>query len=156
MQFQLATIQSRKSGTDSSAWSEPYSLSEILSLLALISIIKSDEYVHGALDHVHSVIRVTTASGEAARVLHPSFANFITNKERCTDSYFLVDVRFREIFLARRCLELMVGSLGHNLAGIEDEMADLEGRVKEVLPSQFQYARLHWALHMIAAEHADE
>ena len=42
------------------------------------------------------------------------------------------------------------------MAGIEDETADFEGREKEVLPSQLQYARLHWASHMIATEHEDE
>ena len=133
-----------------------------LPLSAPISIVKSDEDVRRAVSHLHSVIRVPTAPGEAERVLRLSFADFITNKEWCTDSHFLVDARFREIFLARRCLELMVGSLGQNVNGIEDEtvwnidVADFEGRVKEVLPSQLQYARLHWALHMIAAEHADE
>ena len=54
----------------------------------------------------------------------------------------------------------MVDFLRQNLARIEDEtlqnieVADLEGRVKEVLPSQLQYERLHWAL--TAIEHADE
>ena len=90
--------------------------------------------------HATASTRYHSASQMRVRVLHPSFVDFITNKERCTDSYFLVDVRFREIFLARRCLELMVGSLGHNLAGIEDEMADLEGRVKEAHPSELRYA----------------
>ena len=93
---------------------------------------------------------------EAARVLHSSFVDFITNKEWCTDSDFLVDVRFREIFLARNCLEPITNSLRQNLAGIEDKTADFEGRVKEVIPSQLQYARLHWTLHMIATEHEDE
>ena len=156
MLFQLATVQSRRLRTDSSAWSEPQSLSTILSLSALISIVKSDKDVCGALSHLHSVIHVRTTPGEAVRVLHPSFVDFITNKEWCTDSHFLVDVRFREIFLARNCLEPITNSLRQNLAGIEDKTDGFEGRVKEVIPSQLQYARLHWASHMIATEHEDE
>ena len=101
------------------------------------------------------MIRVPTAPGEALRVLHSSFVDFIT-KERCTDSHFLVDVRFREVLLAQHCLELITNSLRQNLAEIEDETADFEGRVKKVLPSQLQYASLHWALHMMAIKHADE
>ena len=99
--------------------------------------------------------RVPTAPGKSAQVLHSSFVDF-TNKEWCTDSHFLVDVLFREIFFAQHCLELIINSLRQNLARTEDETADVEGRVKEVLPSQLKYARLHWALHMMAIEHADE
>ena len=137
-------------------------LRDPLSLSALNSIVKSDEDVRGALSHLQSVIRVQTAPDEAARALHPSSVDFITNKKRCTDSHFLFDVRSREIFLAQRCHELMVGSLGQNVAGIEDEtvwnidVADFEGRVEEVLPIELRYARLHWALHTMAMEHAVE
>ena len=115
------------------------------------------------MDHVHSVIRVPTAPGEAARILHPSSVDFIKSKKRCTDNHFLVDFRSREVFLAQRCLEeLMVGSLGQNVNGIQDEtvwnidVADLEGRVKEALPSELRYACLHWESHMMATKGADE
>ena len=56
----------------------------------------------------------------------------------------------------------MVDSLGKNMAGMEDEMmrkvevTDLEGRVKEALPSELRYACLHWASHMMATGQADE
>ena len=56
----------------------------------------------------------------------------------------------------------MVGSLGQNLAGIEDEtvwnmdVVDLKGRVKKALPSELRYACLHWASHMMTTEGADE
>ena len=36
------------------------------------------------------------------------------------------------------------------------DVADLEGRVKEALPSELRYACLHWASHMMATERADE
>ena len=67
-----------------------------------------------------------------------------------------------EVTLSQRCLELMVGSLGTNMTRIEDEtvrnvdVVDFEGRVKKALPSELQYACLHWASHMMAAEQADE
>ena len=137
-------------------------LRDPLPLSALSSIVKSGEDFRGALDHLHSVIRVPTAPGEATRVLHPSFVDFITNKERCTDSRFLVDVPAQDILLAQRCLELMIDSLRRNMAGIEDmakrnvDVTDLEGMVKNALPNQLRYACLHWASHMIANGHADE
>ena len=103
-----------------------------------------------------------STTNEAPRILHPSFVDFITHKERCTDELFWVDVPAREAGLAKRCLELMVGSLGRNMAGMEDgtvrnvEVVDFEGRVKKALPSELRYACLHWASHMMATEDADE
>ena len=112
--------------------------------------------------HATASTRYHSASQMRVRVLHPSFFDFITNKERCTNSRSLVDVRSQEISLARRCLELMADSLGKNMAGMEDEamlnvdVADLEERVKETLPSELRYACLHWASHMMATGQADE
>ena len=48
------------------------------------------------------------------------------------------------------------------MARMEDEtmrnvvVADLEGRVKNALPSELRYACLHWASHMMATGQADE
>ena len=137
-------------------------LREPLPLSALTSIVKSEVDVHGALDVLHSMIRVPPTPSGAARVLHPSFVDFITSKERCTDSRFLVDVRSREISLALRCLELMVDSLGKNMARMEDEtmrnieVVGLEERAEKVFPSELRYACLHWASHMMASGHADK
>ena len=83
MQFQLATMQSRIEDRFQCVVGTIVTLRDPLSLSALISIVKSDEDVRGALSHLHSVIRVTTAPGEAARVLHFSSVDFITKKERC-------------------------------------------------------------------------
>ena len=111
---------------------------------------------------LHSVIRESVSPNNTLRICHPSFIDFITNKKRCADSRFLIDVPSREISLAQWCLELMVGYLGRNMAGMEDEamrnidVVNLEGRVKEALHNELRYACLHWASHMMATEHADE
>ena len=129
-----------------------------LSTFAGITLIE----IQNALDSLQSVIFVPSLPNVPPRIFHPSFIDFITNKERCTDSRFLVDVRSQEISLARRCLELMVDSLGKNMAGMEDEamlnidVADSEGRLKEALPSELRYACLHWASHMMATGQVDE
>ena len=36
------------------------------------------------------------------------------------------------------------------------DVFDLEGRVKNALPSELRYACLHWASHMMATEDANE
>ena len=137
-------------------------LRDLLPLSALKAFVKSEGDVDEALRLLHSVIRVPTSPSEVPRVLHPSFIDFITSKERCTDNRFLVDVHSREISLAQRCLELMVDSLGQNMAGMEEEttrnieVVDMKERVEKALPSELRYACLHWASHMMATGHADE
>ena len=138
-------------------------LREPLSLAALAVFTKlSMEDTKSALGSLQSVIVTPDSNDETPRIFNPSFSDFITDKERCMDSRFLVDVRSREISLAQRCLELMVDSLGHNTTRIENEavrnvgVIDLEINAEKALPSELRYACLHWASHMIATEHADE
>ena len=132
-----------------------------VSALAVIAGL-SLQQTQSALRLLRSVIREPSTTNEAPRILHPSFVDFITHKERCTNELFWVDVPAREAGLAMRCLELMVGSLRRNMARMEDEtvrnveVVDLEERVKEVLPSELRYACIHWASHMMATERADE
>ena len=138
-------------------------LQEPLALAALaVFIDMSLTDTKSALDSLQSVIIAPASIEEAPRVFHPSFAEFMTDKERCTDSRFLVDIHKQNMLLGHRCLKLMIDLLRQNMAGIEDEtvrnvdVADFEGRVKEALPSQLRYACLHWASHMMATEYADE
>ena len=79
------------------------------------------QHTQRALKLLHSVICEPVSSNDTPRIFHPSFIDFITNKKRCADSRFLVDVPSREISLAQWCLELVVGYLGRNMAGMEDE-----------------------------------
>ena len=131
-------------------------LRDPLPLSALSSMVESEEDVHGALELLHSVIRVPASPREAPRVLHPSFVDFLTNNDRCTDPRLFINVSVQETRLAHRCLEIMAQSLKQNMAGIEDEtmlnteVAGLKGRVEKVLPGELRYACLHWASHVIA------
>ena len=136
---------------------------EPLSLTALAILIDMSLMdTKSALDTLQSVISVPASTDEAPRIFHPSFADFVTDKERCTDNRFLVDVPKQDMLLGHRCLELMIKSLRRNMAGIEDEtvqnvdVVDFEGRVKEAFPSELRYACLHWASHMMATGQADE
>ena len=136
-------------------------LRDPLPLSALRSIVRSERDVDSTLRLLRSVIRVPSSSSEAPRVLHPSFVDFLTNSDRCTDRRLLIDVSVQEVFLARHCLEVMMRCLKRNMAGIEDEtmanmeVTDLGERVKKAFPSELRYACLYWASHMIAIEGRD-
>ena len=120
------------------------------------------QHTQSALRLLRSVIREPLSINEAPRILHPSFVDFITHKERCTNEMFWVDVPAKEAGLAKRCLDLMVDTLKQDMAGIKDEtmpnddVVEFNEKVDRALPSQLRYACLHWASHVAAIRHADE
>ena len=69
------------------------------------------QHTQSAVRFLRSVIREPLCLNDALRILQPSFIDFITSKDWCTDERFLVDFPAREMILAQRCLELMVDAL---------------------------------------------
>ena len=134
-------------------------LRDPLCLSALAALIGSTSHkTENALNSLHSLILVPSSPDEALRVFHPSFIDFITNKTRCDDARFFIDVPKQERYLAHRCIEIMTKSLRQNMAGIEDhtmlnnEVTNFEERVLQVLPAELKYACLYWTSHMLAVE----
>ena len=105
-----------------------------LCVTALAQIVDMKEKrVEIALRYLHSVIVVPPSDTPDVplRVLHKSFVDFLTDKNRCvdgnaidksnaTDMRFFIDTPDHEAFLARRCLEVMTNSLKANMAALED------------------------------------
>jgi hypothetical protein len=98
---------------------------------------------------------VLLADNEApVRLFHPSFSDFITNKERCKDNRFLVARSEGHLQLATRCLEIMNESLCRDICNIKDpslsnrEVADLEERLVHAAPWQLRYACQYWHIHL--------
>ena len=150
---------------NSSVISVIVTLREPLPLITLATFVGMEPArTKNALDSLQSVIHVpsssTNAANEAPRIFHPSFVDFIIDKDRCTEEPFWVDVPVREIAITMRCLEIMEQSLKQNMAGIEDgtmlnaEVAGLEEKVERAIPSELRYACFHWASHVMATKDA--
>ena len=109
-------------------------------------MVKSKGDVDATLRHLHSVIRVPGSPNEVPRVLRLSFVAYITNKERCHDDQFLVDVPSKNRILAQHCLEIMTESLRRNMVEVEDwtmrnvEVEDFKGKVEKAISSELRYA----------------
>lgn len=114
------------------------------------------------LDFLQSFIVVSSAFNNAPCVSHLSFVDFITDKERCTDNLYFVDVPLQENIVAARCLTLMTFCLKENMAEIEDftllnnEVTDLDENIKESFEDEHKYACIYWTSHLMAVDHADE
>jgi hypothetical protein len=95
------------------------------------------------------------------RFLHASIADFFTDKDRCTDRFFINRSEY-DCVLTIRCFKTM-NILRRDICGINDptklnsEILDLDERLREHLPEHLRYACIYWCQHLeaIPVEHSD-
>jgi hypothetical protein len=112
----------------------------------------SQEEVDQTLDDLHAILDIPKDHNYALRLHHPSFRDFLLNKERCSDSNFQVDEKQAHQTLADCCIQLMSISLKQDVCRQEAPgilVADVEStRINECLPLEVQYACLYWIQHL--------
>jgi hypothetical protein len=102
------------------------------------------------LYNLSSVIQLDSS----LRLRHLSFAEFLTDAERCRDTRFLVVQNEQHHQLALGCLRIMKTGLKFNICGLEtsyvrnDDVADLSERIATMIPSRLQYSCRFWAAHL--------
>ncbi|KLO10624.1 hypothetical protein SCHPADRAFT_508768, partial [Schizopora paradoxa] len=114
-------------------------LNDPLPVSALVELLQIDESITNLriqLGSLSSVIVVPPPDqpDTPIRFFHPSFSDFLKDRQRCTDR-FLIDVSGTETFLSLRCLEVMVVGLPGN---------STVRRSRLIL----QYACTNWAGHL--------
>ncbi|KAJ0131533.1 Uncharacterized protein HZ326_25377 [Fusarium oxysporum f. sp. albedinis] len=125
-------------------------LASPLSVIALSCLIDvPPEVVDERLDALHSVLSIPLERTIPVRLLHLSFRDYLITEE----SEFQVDERHTHQSLAKHCLRIMRGALGKNICGLSfpgmrRSAVDL-GQLEKSMPSQLQYACMHWAYHQI-------
>jgi hypothetical protein len=118
----------------------------------------ADADVEQSLDDLHAIIDIPDHPQQALRLHHPSFRDFLLNKERCCNDNFWVDKRGTHEKLASRCLKLLSGP-----SGLYQDMCDLvspgvlqseinDGTVASSLPPELQYACRYWINHLIQSQ----
>ena len=128
-------------------------LSSPLSTDALSKLLHiTKQKVDQTLEDLHAILDIPENQAHPLRLHHPSFRDFILNKERCTDSNFWVDEKQAHRILAESCIQLMSTTLkqdicGQNAPGVL--VTNIESsRVEQCLPSELQYACLYWIQHL--------
>ena len=120
------------------------SLSRILSL--------TNVEVEETLEDLHSILDVPQDEFRPVRLHHPSFRDFLLDKDRCTDPNFRVNDKEVHERLAACCIQLMSDSLKQDICGVERPdtlVADVESsRIERCLPPDVQYACLYWIQHL--------
>ena len=101
---------------------------------------------------VNAILDILTDKTYPLRLYHPSFRDFLLNKERCRDLNFLVDEKQAYQTLAENCIQLMSAFLKQDICGLDASgvlITEVESsRVEQYLPPEVQYAYLYWVEHL--------
>jgi hypothetical protein len=111
-----------------------------------------EEYIIRALNDLHSILDISEDRDRPIRLHHPSFRDFLLDKQRCGIPNFWVDEKQSHQKLANNCIRLMTTSLKQDICGMDAPgslVADIErGQVEQYLSPEVQYACLYWIQHL--------
>jgi hypothetical protein len=129
------------------ALAEPLSASTLASVLQM-----RPETVNLRVRHLHAILNVPQNQNHPIRLLHPSFRDFLLDKQRCYDQSFWVDEKQAHRLLADGCIRLMSASLKQDICGV-DAPGTLVANVKRSqidgnLSPEVQYACRYWIDHV--------
>jgi hypothetical protein len=140
-------------------------LEEPVSVHALAHLMGLSEHVEQVDKDVRalaSVLLITSSSGsgrfsEIVSTFHPSFRDFLVDRQRCPDKSFLVKPAEHQSELLYRCLQLLNKSLRYDVCGIGNpgrsnaEIEDLPVRLAAFVPEALRYACQFWPVHLVAS-----
>ena len=120
------------------------------SLCGLLGIAKQD--LGQVLMDSHAILDIPKDQRRPIHLHHPSFRDFLLNKDRCKDPNFWVNEKQAHQTLADSCIRLMSTSLKQDICGLDAPgrlVSDVEsGRVEQCLSPEVQYACLYWVQHL--------
>ncbi|KAJ3030851.1 hypothetical protein HDV00_008636 [Rhizophlyctis rosea] len=124
-----------------------------LNIASLADLLDMDEdTVAETLGKVAALLYI---ADDQVRVIHKSFADFLADRERCSDERFQVDRTGTEQRIAEGCLRALNDRLRPNMCDIglgelNSEVSDLPQRVEENILQHVQYATRFWVDHVVS------
>jgi NACHT domain len=124
-----------------------------LSLHSLSRLLDTDlEDVSNSLKDLHVIMDIPKDGSQSVRLHHPSFRDFLLNKNRCVDLNFWVDEKLAHQKLMEHCIQLMSTSLKKDICSTiipGTFTTEIErSKVDQALPPEVQYACLYWTQHL--------
>jgi hypothetical protein len=120
------------------------------SLSSLLHITKKD--IDQTLEDLHAILDIPEDQSRPLRLHHPSFRDFLLDKNRCGDLRFWVDEKQTHQALAASCILVMSISLKQDICGVRSPgvlVSDIgSSQVEQCLPPEVQYACLYWVQHL--------
>jgi NACHT domain len=119
-----------------------YSLSKLLDL--------PKEDVDRTFEDLYAILDISEDPTRPLRLHHPSFRDFLLNKDRCGD--FWVDEKKAHQILAAGCIQLMSQTLKKDICEMDapgSQASQAESSwIEKCLPPEVQYACLYWIQHL--------
>ncbi|KIM19685.1 hypothetical protein M408DRAFT_83185, partial [Serendipita vermifera MAFF 305830] len=128
---------------------------DVVSLADLLSVSTS------AIGHICNGLHSVLTIGDTLRIHHQSFVDFLLNPDECPTP-FLVDRQRENWTLTMACLRTMKNNLRFNICDLEtsyihnQDIPDLDLRVKARIPPLLSYSSCHWAGHLIEGGFSEE
>ncbi|KAK3899283.1 hypothetical protein C8A05DRAFT_18255 [Staphylotrichum tortipilum] len=117
---------------------------------------KPPRHLDGTLADLHTIFHIPRQASRPIRLHHPTFRDFLLDKQRCIDLDFWVDAKQAHRILAESCLSVMERYLKRDICGlqspgtpVQDVDADL---IERCIPTELQYACLYWVHHCRQSE----
>ncbi|GKT47880.1 vegetative incompatibility protein HET-E-1 [Colletotrichum spaethianum] len=119
------------------------------SLSHLLPMSSSD--IKDTLADCHAILNIPTQTNRPIRPHHPTFRDFLLNKDRCYDAAFWVDDKAAHKSMANNCIQLMMKTLRIDICDVR-----LPGTlakkidpnwIKERIPPELEYAGRYWVHH---------
>ena len=128
-------------------------LFDVLSISALVSLLSIPiEDADLTLDPLYSVLDIPKHQHLPIRLVHPSFRDFLLDRERCEDEYFWVDQEKVHMSLAKNCLRLLSDILEKDICNLNNPgtlATEIERSVVDsCLSREVQYACCYWVDHL--------
>lgn len=131
------------------------SIVTLLSPLSTASLSKllgiSQKNVYQTLDNLHAILDIPKELVLPLRLHHPSFRDFLLNKERCDPNFWVEETQAHRT-LADSCVQLLSSSLNQDICSVGAPgalVASVEtSRVDQCIPLEVQYACLYWIQHL--------
>lgn len=128
-------------------------------LCELLGLSPPGKMVVDRLRKLHSVLSVSVPA--TIRILHSSFRDFLTDRNRCTNDTFYINPQLHHGHLAQRCLLCMCNCLRRDICRLgcgpcmNTDVADLYGPLVKFILEHLQYACRFWAAHLSRASPND-
>ena len=108
------------------------------------------EDVDATFNDLYAILDIPEDPTRPLRLHHPSFRDFLLNKDRCRD--FWVDEKKAHQILATGCIQLMSQTLKKDICKMHapsSQASQVESsRLQKCLPPEVQYACLYWVQHL--------
>jgi len=122
-----------------------------LSTSALSKLLQlSREDIDSTFNDLYAILNIPNDPTRQLRLHHPSFRDFLLNKDRCGD--FWVDEKETHRILATSCIQLMSQTLKKDVCELYtpgSQASQIENNcIQKCIPLEVQYACLYWVQHL--------